>query len=50
MEFSNPDVPGLSVSIFIGEDGASVVQIETQEGIGRIRVNVNDGTPVDEEH
>jgi len=50
MEFSTPEVPGVSVAIFIGDDGASVVQIDTQEGIGRIRVNVNDGTPVDEEH
>lgn len=35
------------VSVFRGNDGALVVQIDTNDDTGRIRVNVNDGAVFD---
>jgi len=36
----------LTVSAFVGQDGATVVQIDTDEAAGHIRINLNDGPPV----
>lgn len=38
---------GVTVSTFIGADGARVVQIDTTGAAGRVRVNVNDGAVYD---
>lgn len=38
---------GITVSLYSGEtDGVPVVQIDTTETTGRIRVNLNDGPPL----
>ena len=37
---------GVRVAAFIGADGAKVIQIDTREETGRIRVNLNDGQPL----
>jgi hypothetical protein len=35
------------ISTWIGDDGAHVVQVDTVEDTGHVRVNVNDGTVFD---
>ena len=37
---------GVRVAAFIGADGAKVIQIDTEEGSGHVRVNLNDGPPL----
>lgn len=37
----------VEVSTFVGDDGATVVQVDSQEGIGRLRVNLNDAPVFD---
>ena len=44
---SSPQSPPVRVNVFIQEDGATVVQIDTETGTDRLRVNVNDSTPFD---
>jgi hypothetical protein len=36
------DGAGFHVHVFTGDDGVPVVQIDTNEDTGRIRVNIND--------
>lgn len=36
----------ITVTRYIGTDGTPVVQVDTTEGTGRIRVNLNDGPPL----
>ena len=43
----NSETGAIDVSTFAGDDGATVVQIDTAENTGRVRVNVNDGTVFD---
>lgn len=46
-------VHGIDATIFAGEDGASVIQIDTHEGADHVRVNLNDAVLFDggpEEH
>ena len=37
---------GVRVTACIGDDGAKVIQIDTEEGSGHVRVNLNDGDPL----
>lgn len=37
----------VGVSLWTGDDGATVVQIDTAQDAGRLRVNVNDGAVFD---
>lgn len=46
-EAEGKNVGPMVVTRFIGTDGVPVVQIDTQEGDGRIRINVNDGVVFD---
>lgn len=39
--------PLAEVSVFRGTDGALVIQVDTNDDTGRIRVNVNDGPVFD---
>lgn len=32
----------IAAQVFTGEDGSTVVQLDTTEGLGRLRINVND--------
>jgi hypothetical protein len=43
----NGETGAIDVSTFAGDDGATVVQIDTAENTGRVRVYVNDGTVFD---
>lgn len=50
---SDPNLGGdadlVQLAIFRGADGAVVVQIDTDEGAGHIRVNVNDAPIFDQD-
>ncbi|MEW1734397.1 hypothetical protein AB0346_00405 [Nocardia beijingensis] len=41
--------PLMAVNIFRGHDGALVVQLDTREGTGRVRVRVNDAPVFDDD-
>lgn len=40
-------INGLEIVVFVAEDGATVVQIDTTTDTGHVRVNVNDGAVLD---
>jgi len=42
-KISHPDSPTLEVTVFIQDDGCPVIEIDTTEETGEIRVYVNDG-------
>ena len=50
---SDPELGGdadlVQFSVFRGDDGAVVVQIDTDEGLGHLRVNINDGPVFDQD-
>lgn len=44
------DVPGVEVTTYLSDlDGASVIEIDTQVGVGQVRVYVNEGAVFDQD-